>query len=642
MNGDADSARATRATARFAWTLRLALGLGVLPACNAIIGLEEVPPEGGAPADAAREAAEDGGRDARLDGHRDAADGTIANDAHARPDGAHDATRDSARDAGVDAGPQAPRPLSPLSTSRVTSSSPTLRWHLPPGASGATLDFCNDRSCSVSIATGVAVTGSSQTVTGSLPAGVYFWRLHPSGDSSVTSPTWQFTVGAAKRPDASVIVDTSWGTTFDMNGDGYADLAVGDPGNGSPGAVYVYQGSAAGFTTPPTIVTSPVAGGTGFGYSVASAGDVNGDGFADMVVGAYGVPSAAGTDAGAVYIYLGSATGIGTSPAITLKSVAGAGSAFGVSVASAGDVNGDGYADILVGADTVSNDTGAAYVFFGGPGVLNPTPATLRSPGGSGGAAFGNWVAGAGDVNGDGLGDVVVGAYGTTSPAGSAYVFNGTSVLAPGSTLSSASATISGSGHTGSAVATAGDVNGDGYADILVAADSTTSGDAANVGGIGLFLGGPNGISSKFAVAIAGTGAGDLFGASVASAGDVNGDGYADVVVGAPGGAPSAAFVYLGNGGDAGLGSTPAYALYGTGGDFGGAVSSAGDVTGNGLSAVVVGAHQLGNGMAYVFYGSRSDAGVASFATDASTTLPGTLSDGTAPGFGISVFGATN
>ena len=137
---------------------------------------------------------------------------------------------------------------------------------------------------------------------------------------------------------------------------------------------------------------------------MATAGDVNGDGYADVVVGAYGYSS----DTGRAYVYLGGASGLATTAATTLTGEA-TGNDFGDSVATAGDVNGDGYADVVVGAYGYSSGTGRAYVYLGGASGLATTAATTWT-GEATDNYFGYSVATAGDVNGDGYADVVVGA----------------------------------------------------------------------------------------------------------------------------------------------------------------------------------------------------------------------------------------
>ncbi len=289
--------------------------------------------------------------------------------------------------------PPPPTPVAPLSTT-TTSSTPSLHWLLRSGVTGAQVDICRDRACT-NVVTSFAATGTSAVVPTALAKGVYFWRLHNVGQTAA-SPVWEFTVRAGNAPS----VNTSWGTMVDVNGDGLADVAVGAPGGGAvAAAVSIYLGTPnwAG-AVPATVLTSP-AGVIQFGESVASAGDVNGDGIADLVVGA---------STGA-FLYLGSASGLQTAPAATLSAQSGTSV-----VASAGDVNGDGYADVIVGVPSAN----VAYVYLGGAtlsGSVSPTW-TLNGPAGS--SSFGFSVASAGDIQGDGFADIVVGAPGTTGRTG--------------------------------------------------------------------------------------------------------------------------------------------------------------------------------------------------------------------------------
>lgn len=167
----------------------------------------------------------------------------------------------------------APRPIAPLSTATVTSQRPTLRWALGRGTDGAAVQICADRACRT-IQQSLDVAGTSAAPTTSLTAGVHYWRLIGRAGSGVfgttASPTWEFLVGARSAP-----VDTSSGTTLDVNDDGYADVIVGASGGTSlTGRAYVYLGGSGGLvTSPATTLTGPDARGN-FGWSVASAGDV--------------------------------------------------------------------------------------------------------------------------------------------------------------------------------------------------------------------------------------------------------------------------------------------------------------------------------------------------------------------------------
>jgi hypothetical protein len=201
---------------------------------------------------------------------------------------------------------------------------------------------------------------------------------------------------------------------------------VGDNGaNAAGGLAYLYLGSATpsasawSQATPAGRIdlTNPDGANASFGFSVASAGDVNGDGYADFVIGAL--------DAGAAHVYFGSASPSATAwnrPSLTARidliNPDGIGALFGASVASAGDVNGDGYADFLVGAEGVGTGAGAAHLYLGAAtpsvavwnGVAPTKRINLANPDGAG-ARFGASVASVGDVNGDGYADFLVGAH---------------------------------------------------------------------------------------------------------------------------------------------------------------------------------------------------------------------------------------
>jgi hypothetical protein len=175
---------------------------------------------------------------------------------------------------------------------------------------------------------------------------------------------WEFRVGAR-----SAAVSTAWGSTLDINGDGYADAIVGaDMAN----TAYVYLGSAMGLRTPTTTLRHPT-GSTCFGFSVASAGDVNGDGLADAIADAQ-------PDPGHVSVFAGGTGGIATAPMPVLAAPPTGGSAgYGRALAGAGDINRDGYDDILVSAQF----SGVVYVYLGTSSGLGTTPdGTLLAPSG--------------------------------------------------------------------------------------------------------------------------------------------------------------------------------------------------------------------------------------------------------------------
>src|SRR5262249_7527556 len=166
---------------------------------------------------------------------------------------------------------------------------------------------------------------------------------------------------------------------------------------------------------------------------------------------------------GRAYVYLGSAAGLATSPAWTMDAQS---VGFGRSVSTAGDVNGDGYSDVIVGEEQYGINRGRAYVYLGSSSGPATSPAWIYQ-GDQDFAFFGTSVSTAGDVNGDGYADVVVGAEGDPESLGRAYVFLGSASGLATIPIWAPQGSQTGS-LFGTAVSTVGDVNGDGYADVVV------------------------------------------------------------------------------------------------------------------------------------------------------------------------------
>ena len=350
----------------------------------------------------------------------------------------------------------------------------------------------------------------------------------------VTTTGW---IGDADQPGASY--GQSVASAGDVNGDGYDDILVGAPrydhGETDEGQAFLYLGSATGPSPTPDWTAEGDAPGALFGAAVASAGDVNGDGFADVIVGAPGFvgPQA---EAGRALVFLGSASGLAAAPAWIGQGDQ-AFAEYGASVAAAGDVDGDGYGDILVGVPRHGQGLageGKVFVYFGAASGPNAHPGWTAS-GGQAGAHFGHSLAGIGDVNRDGWDDIVVGApdedHGETDEGRIAVFFG--SAAGPSASPDWRAESDQAEAHFGASVASAGDVNGDGAPDIVVGAPFYEDHEEDD-GHAFVYLGslsGPEAIPGWV---------GEChqpfagFGTSVSGVGDVNGDGFGDLLVGIP------------------------------------------------------------------------------------------------------------
>ena len=319
----------------------------------------------------------------------------------------------------------------------------------------------------------------------------------------------------------------------DVNRDGYVDWIVGAPNHDAAtstdkGQAYVYSGADG--TLLYEFLGEEVY--DYFGYSVSGAGDVNGDGYVDWIVGAP-YYDAATINSGKAYVYSGA-------DGTLLHGFDGEGAYdyFGYSVSGAGDVNNDGYDDVIIGAygnDSNGYRSGKAYVYSGVDGTL-----LYDFSGEAVYDYFGRSVSGAGDVNGDGFDDLVIGASGVNSDAGKVHVYSGVDGLLLYEWLGEASYDNFGCSVSGSS-----DVNNDGHDDVVIGAYGVND----YAGSAYVY----SGVDGALLYEWHGQAASDIFGFSVFSGCDVNNDGHSDVVVGAPYSNSYAGSVYVYSGVDGAL-----------------------------------------------------------------------------------------
>ena len=464
------------------------------------------------------------------------------------------------------------------------------------------------------------------------------WGATPDGDSNAGETYVVY--GGASAPGTGGVLDLSTldgtngfilagideddrsgasvSSAGDVNGDGYDDLIIGayraDPnGDSYAGETYIVYGGASAPGTGGVLDLSDLDGTNGFilagidgsdrsGFSVSSAGDVNGDGYDDLIIGADRADPNGDSDAGETYLVYGGASAPGTDGVLDLSTLNGTNGFIlngidmfdhsGISVSSAGDINGDGYDDLIIGAFEADpngdNRAGETYLVYGGasaPGTggrfnlsaLDGTNGFILT----GIDAFdrsGRSVSSAGDVNGDGYDDLIIGAWGAApgedSSAGETYVVYGGGARAPGTggrfNLSTLNGTngfiltgIDADDESGFSVSSAGDINGDGYDDLIIGADGADPNGVSQAGETYLVYGGASApgtggvldlsaLDGSNGFTLTGIDAGDQSGRSVSSAGDVNGDGYDDLIIGARYGDPN---------GDSNAGET--YIVYG-------------------------------------------------------------------------------
>ena len=415
------------------------------------------------------------------------------------------------------------------------------------------------------------------------------------------------------------------------------------------------------------------------GNFISSAGDINGDGIDDLIIGASRADKYEQDAAGETYVIFGG-VGVGAGGTLELSSLNGSNGFVyngvdsndrsGSSVSSAGDINGDGIGDLIIGASLANPNgqysAGESYVVYGAVGIGSGGTLELSSLNGTNGFVCngidvndrsGISVSGAGDVNGDGIGDLIIGAFGADpngrTSSGESYVVFGAAGIGAGGTLelSSLNGTngfvcngIDAWDYSGASVSSAGDVNGDGFDDLIIGAKFSDPNEQNNAGesyvvfgGVGVGAGGSLELSSLNGMngfVCNGIDRNDFSSEPVSSAGDVNSDGFDDIIIGAhnasPNGASQGGESYVvfgamdvGSGGTLNLSTLNGINGFACNGidmrDFSGnSVSSAGDVNGDGFGDLIIGApfadpnEHIDVGEAYVVFGA---AGVGSGGT---------------------------
>ncbi|ODG98676.1 hypothetical protein A4S05_07840 [Nostoc sp. KVJ20] len=463
----------------------------------------------------------------------------------------------------------------------------------------------------------------------------------------------------------------------DINGDGIDDLIIGayraNPNDQSlAGKSYVVFGSNSGFEA--SLNLSDLDGSNGFvingidagdysGISVSSAGDINGDGFDDLIIGARSADPNGQDRAGESYVVFGSGSGFGAS--FNLSDLDGSNGFVingidsydfsGGSVSSAGDINGDGFDDLIIGA----TGAGESYVVFGSSSGFGAS-FNLSDLDGSNGFVIngidrydnsGSSVSNAGDINGDGIDDLIIGALSAGQQrAGESYVVFSSSGFGASFNLSDLDGSngfvingIDAGDYSGISVSSAGDINGDGFDDLIIGAPSADLNGQYSAGESYVVFGSGSGFGASLNLSdldgsngfvINGIDAGDYSGTSVSNAGDINGDGFDDLIIGARRASP--------NNGQQGAGES--YVVFGSSSGFGASlnlsdldgsngfvingidqfdlsgssVSNAGDINGDGIDDLIIGASRATpNGQ--IFAQAGESYVVFGFATAANT-----------------------
>ena len=401
------------------------------------------------------------------------------------------------------------------------------------------------------------------------------------------------------------------------------DLLIGAPNSDM---VYIASGTLKeddDLSSPSVITVVALSGASKdqVGSAISGMGDVNGDGTPDILLGASALTGSEEASGGAWLLY-GPVTAdlsLSSRDAVLFSGTVNQGQA-GAAVSGAGDMDGDGYDDVLIGApseyDKRSSLSGAAYLFYGGSALssdsLSNADAVLYGSDGSDSSGAGSAVTAGIDMDGDGYSDLAISAQGSSATGGGVYLLYGYSSRLSGNIdVEDASAHFSGSdGDTVGDVLTGGDLDGDGYDELLISGPD--AGGAGMVYAISGQLSEHSGSQEAADVALvsfAGVSAGEQLGSSVALAADISGDGHDDLWLGAAGYDSDTGAAYLFYGPFSGKLDTSdaGSSLLGSSDQrMGHSVAGAADVTGDSWPDLLVGAPQADgtDGLVYIIEGT--------------------------------------
>jgi hypothetical protein len=561
------------------------------------------------------------------------------------PQGYHCAIDDTCWRMGEDPDPftQVPLAISPRngastgSAGAAPSRRPLFRWRAVAHATSYDLqvdDSCDPdsfRSCAfpspeaAETTTNLSLRLSAGLPISSAPAGRrYYWHFRACGDGACTPWSEVRYLDVGRNPT-------------DFTGDGHSDLVIGNAGasvNGvtNVGSVYIAVGVRPGSTPGlQTLLPGDAASLNFYGSAVASAGDVDGDGFADLAIAAQ-----IADQSGRVYLHRGGPNWPETMPSQVLENPEGQTVAFFGSALVGGDIDGDGRSDLVVAAerqDDPATSEGRVFIYAGqssSTGLTTVPSWVLSNPAHQANGHFGSSLA-LGDVNGDGYADLAITAD-TQDLVGRVFIYAGRSngVRDPPIATLDAPMAVTGA-NFGRPLAT-GDFDGDGYADLAVSAAQEDIGGLNAVGRVYLYHGGPDGIpdrSAPWRILENPTGLTNSFYGFKLAVADLNGDGFDDLAVSAPYHDSAKGRVYIYHGASDGLPSAPSTTLSdpdpANNNDFFGVVLATGDrLIADGIGDLFVGARR-NSGVIYLFDGAFGGLPQTTTNTLTGATLPGNI-----------------